>query len=845
MEYNVNRPNFPLRYRTDKFAAKTLPFAPRNVNVTSPYLIGVIDIRWDDPSQYAENNETDVLGVNVYRSFDSPEGPYEKLNDNPIGALYYRDETTETYVDQEDPTVGGRFIPGTTATGDWIAKTYHRPIIIPGTNGEIANNHTHVRVDIRETSSDDFVTVPAFKVVGEPGEIYLISKPVYNHTTNRCDPPVLPDFSRGGEIRISYTYLSNHIQTNIYRKAYYKVSTVAFDNSCEGGTKETPLNEVEAFSLYDMEKIDWIWAEAIRRNRWILFQGGERVKVFIRKWNGQRCPCWDDEYRQAKEDCHVCFPPGTEVTMEDLTRRPIEDIKVGDKVLTHKGRAREVSLLMKRAVDEDIVSIKSIHGIELRPTKNHPLLVLRKADAKCYRMKRMNCTGAGSKPICNSGSWKRSCCSNPVDKLQWIRAEDVREGDYLVSPASMIEEEHRFTKDELKILGYYAAEGWTAKRDKKSGGMTDEDKRVLFGFHEEEVNTVVADLKKSVEAVGHSMCVTSRPSIHRGITATVSSVDLCEMVLDNVGKYSKGKRLSRKLVNQNPSDVLTFLGAYFNGDGWQSSNSKNTSIGSSSASYQLSRQLQGMLLRDGIVANFITRTRTLSNPGRPGNHVSTSNSLKIGKNGMNKLAKHTVYKEMPTKRSGQYFFVDRYAFYPIKKVSHERYRGEVYNLEVAEDNSYVAEGVAVHNCYGTGYIGGYEGPYSLLVAPPETEKTVNLFDVGLHVSYDWMTWTGPYPLLTDRDFVVRQNNERFSVARVNPQGQRGAIFQQHFMLAPLDHKDIRYYVPISGGATVPPEWDRYRKDQPTEASPEMPNKPEIPDQYEYRGRTVTFENIVY
>lgn len=454
MEYNVNRPNFPLRYRTDKFAAKTLPLAPRNVNVTSPYLIGVIDIRWDDPSQYAENNETDILGVNVYRSFDTPEGPYEQLNDDPIGALYYRDQTTETYVDQEDPTVGGRFIPGTTATGDWIAKTYHRPIIIPGTNGEIANNHTHVKVDIRETSSDAFVTVPAFRVVGEPGEIYLISKPIYNHTTNQCDPPVLPDFARGGEIRISYTYLSNHIQTNIYRKVYYKVSTVAFDNTCEGGTKETPLNEVEAFSLYDMEKIDWVWAEAIRRNRWILFQGGERVKVFIRKWNGQRCSCWNDEYRQGKEDCQIC--------------------------------------------------------------------------------------------------------------------------------------------------------------------------------------------------------------------------------------------------------------------------------------------------------------------------------------------------------------------------------------------------------YGTSYVGGYEGPYDIIVAPPETEKTVNLFDVGLHVSYDWNTWTGPYPLLTDRDFVVRQNNERFSVARVNPQGQRGAIFQQHFMLAPLDHKDIRYSVPISGGSTVPPEWNRYREmTAPTEASPEMPTKPEIPDQVEYRGRTVTFENIVY
>ena len=132
------------------------------------------------------------------------------------------------------------------------------------------------------------------------------------------------------------------------------------------------------------------------------------------------------------------------------------------------------------------------------------------------------------------------------------------------------------------------------------------------------------------------------------------------------------------------------------------------------------------------------------------------------------------------------------------------------------------------------------------MAPPETEKIVELMDVGLHVNYDWTTWTGPYPLINDRDFVVRQNNDRLTIAHVNPQGVRGAIFQQHFMLAPLDHNDVRYKVPITGGEDgVPPSWNAYRAARPTDASPVIPEKPEIPDQYELKGRTVTFENIVY
>jgi hypothetical protein len=188
---------------------------------------------------------------------------------------------------------------------------------------------------------------------------------------------------------------------------------------------------------------------------------------------------------------------------------------------------------------------------------------------------------------------------------------------------------------------------------------------------------------------------------------------------------------------------------------------------------------------------------------------------------------------------------DYYA-YPVKGIQTRQYEGTVYNFEVKKDHSYLVGNVAVHNCYGTGYVSGYEGPYDIIVAPPETEKTVELQDIGLHVNYDWASWTGPYPLLNDRDFVVRQNNDRFSVGHVNYQGSRGAIYQQHFSMSPLDQKDPRYQVPIDGGiAAVPSAWNAYREQQPTDASPTMPNHPGIPDQYEYTGRTVTFENIVY
>jgi hypothetical protein len=62
----------------------------------------------------------------------------------------------------------------------------------------------------------------------------------------------------------------------------------------------------------------------------------------------------------------------------------------------------------------------------------------------------------------------------------------------------------------------------------------------------------------------------------------------------------------------------------------------------------------------------------------------------------------------------------------------------------------------------------------------------------------------------------------------------------------IDQGDIRYQIPITGGETeVPPSYDPYREEAPTDASPAINDKPEIPEEKIIRGRTVVFENITY
>jgi len=828
---NYGRPNFKLPYRWNDDTPLTLPLAPKSVQVTSPYLIGVIDIRWDNPGAYAENNDMQVLGVNIYRSYDSPEGTYKLLNTVPIGALYFRDKTSEVTEIDEDPVAGGRFIAGTNATGDYIIHTFNRPIVIPGTNGKIAQHPKHVTVSVKPTAIDQFQAVPAWRVVGETGEIFLNNKRVYNNVTNRLDEPVLPILSRGGAVKVSYTYINNLIQSDINRKVYYKATTVALRH-CD--IIETPLNEVDAVSPYDMERIDWIWAEAIRRNRYILEQGGERVKLFIRKWNGERCPCWDEQYGSAKSDDHMCFPEGSNVSMEDGSVKNIEKVMVGDSVLTIDGLKSSVTETMQRQYSGDLICIDTIGKLPFRCTPEHPILIVPKEDCFCVRYKKTynkNRCVPMSKKKCSEGKVPCSKALSPV----WRAAKDIKVGDYVLVPRIPLDTVE-IGPDKSFLMGVYLAEGsisfngWGTKKNRVRFALSSSEKEFANKIKESFYKVYGVKLHETISGKG------------TGLELYGYSEKAAIELLHACGTGSHDKKLSSIVMAATEEDLKNILIGYIMGDGCLNS---RKGYRTSTVSKNLAYQLQLIYAKLGItsILNKFYHDEKRAEWGTGHwyyiNEISSYEAKKL-KLLFNKDKNNTVIK-----KQHKILNFDKFIGYPVKSVNHVAYCGIVYNMEIDRNNTYLVENSVVHNCFGTGYVGGYEGPYDIIVAPPETEKTVQLMDMGLHVNYDWSSWTGPYPLLNDRDFVVRQNNDRYTIAHVNAQGARGAIFQQHFNLSPLDQHDIRYRVPINGGINVPKEWNAFREGRPTDASPTIPLKPEIPEQYQLRGRSVTFENIVF
>lgn len=79
---------------------------------------------------------------------------------------------------------------------------------------------------------------------------------------------------------------------------------------------------------------------------------------------------------QLGREYFTCITPGTPV-MTDSGHKPIEKVAVGDLVLTHTGRLRPVTRVTTTPVDEDVVSVRPRFGQPVTMTRDHRVLVNR------------------------------------------------------------------------------------------------------------------------------------------------------------------------------------------------------------------------------------------------------------------------------------------------------------------------------------------------------------------------------------------------------------------------------------------------------------------------------------
>ena len=360
-----------------------------------------------------------------------------------------------------------------------------------------------------------------------------------------------------------------------------------------------------------------------------------------------------------------CLPAGEQVCTESGWVN-IESVKPGDFVLDEKGRRVKVRAVMTRPYTGEMIVIRPIspHNT-IRLTPEHPVLCVRREQVQYKRRARQP-------------HWKVEVDTRLLLEAQpeYVPAGELREGDFIVFPKPVASaEEAPFTAEQLRLLGYYLAEGSAyIHRTLKVPVVT-----FTVGEHETEL---IQDLTYLIEHLtGKRAQVVRQPKRH-AVNITAYSHDLMAFCLEHAGKGAATKRLSEAIMRLPAEALRPLLDAYFAGDGnicWKGNSEMHRII---TASETLARQIQMLLARLGIYASIEHRAggedtiqgRRIRR--RPQYVVVWTNRRRMGE----------------VRDAGDYFLV------PIKQIERVPYDGFVFNLDVEEPHSYLVRGFATHNC---------------------------------------------------------------------------------------------------------------------------------------------------
>jgi len=400
--------------------------------------------------------------------------------------------------------------------------------------------------------------------------------------------------------------------------------------------------------------------------------------------------------------CATCLPPSSHVTTNFSTME-INQIKEGEKVLTHSGDFKRVIEVTQRQYSGKLVKFRTRffrHDWTIL-TPNHPVLV------------RVLRRGRGH----NYWNFKWS-------KPFWVPAEAIRKGMVVMYPIvketrdaghvdiagelglnvdenglAYLENENstsqripariKIDSKLCRLIGYYLSDGFAHSRG------------VSFVFSRKQT-VYVQDCKTIIQRV-----FKLRPRVQHGkntVKVTAYSKILSEFFGRWLGKYSHEKRLPHTFIYLPKRLQAEIVRGVWRCDG--SLRKKNFVITLSSR--QLVEQLKNILLRLGILPQVEKRRlekfeyRVIE--GGIAHFKHDVYQLVIGGPWLERMSRvlGVRHPRLDSRRGvcNHGWIMDGYALLPISEVSYEQYDGVVYNLTVEEDNTYVTANCVVHNCDG-------------------------------------------------------------------------------------------------------------------------------------------------
>ena len=396
-----------------------------------------------------------------------------------------------------------------------------------------------------------------------------------------------------------------------------------------------------------------------------------------------------------------CFVAGTSVMMSDGIKN-IEDIKVGDKVITGEGNIKEVVDAWEEPAGGNLIEIKALGSEAFTCTENHKFKIWKQSKyCKCgcgetttikssyisgHHCKRDPKTGRFNQ---KSIEWDNFSVGARVikgeDPIKVVEAKDIEKGDYFLIPRKFEEKPTDISKEQARLLGYYLAEGGLK--------ATNKYKTVCFYFGGHEHTTIALEAYEYCKMLGLSPShklkfkkndetrKIGEPNVYLYLVEDNWFTEWCTK---HGGNRCTNKQLSEEIMQWPLYLKEELVKGYFRGDGHL--NTKLQQVCAASVSKTLIYQMKIILAQLGIFGAIYKNKK--QNPKWNDCYFLTSNG-----GDARKLAKLIWDKDIEfTKTSRLRTFMDEnYIYAPVQKTKKLDCKTKTYNLTIKDDHSYIVE----------------------------------------------------------------------------------------------------------------------------------------------------------
>ena len=374
--------------------------------------------------------------------------------------------------------------------------------------------------------------------------------------------------------------------------------------------------------------------------------------------------------------------PGT-LIQTGIGKVKIEGINVGDMIVTYKGESKMVTGVLKNPAQEKMIA--------MRVTGEHESLILAE-NHKVYAIKRERLTH-------RNGRLRED--KEKIAEPEWICSKHIEKSDYLIEPiiSPNTEPTYEINAGKAYLFGQYVGDGSFSERP-------------VYGKRQNAI-TIEGDAGKPeiyMKIVEQCFNLTWSVSItftnKNSIRATIRNNSFGDLALRLFGTGSHEKFIHTSVFSWSYEEKMSFLGGYVDSDGHFNRSFRgggHTRITSVNENLmQLTKQLAWTVgLSCTIHRDIIGNTK-----GSFRSTIGYGYVLNISRSGSSLLQKYS--EKIPNdwdfkviKSGDNFFFTHEGTRYIAKKIRLVVYVQSpskvVHNLEVAEDDSYIAGGNIVNS----------------------------------------------------------------------------------------------------------------------------------------------------